>query len=159
MSLQETLSSLEERCTAASTPGGTVDPTRCYHLAGPGEPCGPAAGAHCGEGYCCRADNICGNTPSSCCPVFGSPWQYSDDMLKCDAARTPPSPTVAPNLPPPAAPHQLCANSCQNSYYQLPDLLGAAATVGVCDDGGNASATSLCGYGTDCADCGPRNPI
>jgi len=84
-SLQERLERIERRCTASGSPGGVVTPTQCYNLAGPGEPCGPAAGAHCAEGWCCGSDNVCGNSPRSCCPPIGSPWQYSDNMLKCDA--------------------------------------------------------------------------
>lgn len=38
----------------------------------------------------------------------------------------------------------LCTNSCQ-----FPN-------DGECDDGGTASETSLCAYGTDCGDCGSR---
>ncbi|MEC7948797.1 MAG: hypothetical protein VX265_14615 [Myxococcota bacterium] len=29
---------------------------------------------------------------------------------------------------------------------------------GVCDDGGTASSFSVCDFGTDCSDCGPRDP-
>ncbi len=38
----------------------------------------------------------------------------------------------------------LCSNTC------------AFANDGDCDDGGPGSDFSLCGFGTDCADCGPR---
>src|SRR5690554_5642038 len=38
----------------------------------------------------------------------------------------------------------LCTNTC------------AYAFDGVCDDGGPGSAYSVCDYGSDCADCGPR---
>jgi hypothetical protein len=40
----------------------------------------------------------------------------------------------------------LCTNTCQ------------FANDGLCDDGGPGSDYSVCEYGTDCADCGPREP-
>jgi len=40
-----------------------------------------------------------------------------------------------------------CDNSCQWAFD------------GVCDDGGANSFTSVCPCGTDCADCGERNPV
>jgi hypothetical protein len=44
-------------------------------------------------------------------------------------------------------PGQLCSDSCQY------------AGDGECDDGGPGAAYDVCAYGTDCADCGPRDPI
>ena len=38
----------------------------------------------------------------------------------------------------------LCENTC------------AFADDGACDDGGPDAAFSVCEFGTDCADCGPR---
>ena len=40
--------------------------------------------------------------------------------------------------------HAQCTNSCSTSYD------------GECDDGGPGSLYSICGYGTDCSDCGVR---
>ena len=39
-----------------------------------------------------------------------------------------------------------CTDSCSND------------TDGICDDGGSGSEFALCGYGTDCTDCGARSP-
>jgi hypothetical protein len=41
----------------------------------------------------------------------------------------------------------LCTDTCQ------------FANDGLCDDGGPGSDYSVCDYGTDCADCGPREPL
>lgn len=46
-----------------------------------------------------------------------------------------------------SGPEELCTNTC--SYDGDGD----------CDDGGPGSDFSLCDYGTDCADCGPRAPM
>jgi len=45
-----------------------------------------------------------------------------------------------------APPGTLCEDSC-----------GSAADM-ECDDGGPDSLYSVCAFGTDCSDCGPRNP-
>jgi hypothetical protein len=45
------------------------------------------------------------------------------------------------------APEQVCTDTCQFANDQL------------CDDGGPESDYSACAYGSDCADCGPRDPM
>ena len=46
---------------------------------------------------------------------------------------------------PPAQPEELCSNTCRS------------AGDGECDDGGVGAQYRVCGFGTDCGDCGPRN--
>ncbi len=41
---------------------------------------------------------------------------------------------------------QLCTNTCED------------ADDGFCDDGGEDSDYDVCSFGSDCGDCGPRNP-
>lgn len=41
---------------------------------------------------------------------------------------------------------ELCSNTCGYAFD------------GECDDGGPDSLYSLCEFGSDCADCGPRQP-
>lgn len=45
------------------------------------------------------------------------------------------------------SPEQLCDNTCRGGAYS-----------GICADGGPGAQTSACAYGTDCGDCGPRDP-
>ena len=52
-------------------------------------------------------------------------------------------------MPPHPVPHpepMICENFCPYSFD------------GECDDGGPGALNALCGYGTDCGDCGPRIP-
>ena len=61
----------------------------------------------------------------------------------------PPGPQKPPSPPPPAGPpwgstRTLCTNEC------------AYVSDNNCDDGGAGSEFTLCGFGNDCADCGPR---
>ena len=60
----------------------------------------------------------------------------------------PTTPTTPPELPP--LPGQgggtLCSDTCES------------ARDTECDDGGPGSMYNVCAYGTDCADCGPRDP-
>ena len=46
----------------------------------------------------------------------------------------------------------VCENTCLSGA-------GEVGTDGVCDDGGPGAATSSCGYGSDCQDCGDRIPL
>lgn len=59
-----------------------------------------------------------------------------------------PSPPLLPDLVQPASslPLCLCDNTCENAPNDY-----------ACDDGGPGAAFSLCQYGSDCADCGPRS--
>jgi hypothetical protein len=59
---------------------------------------------------------------------------HSGDAIKAGTARIP------------VLEAQLCTNTC------------GAASDGDCDDGGQGGEFSFCALGTDCADCGPRNP-
>lgn len=56
----------------------------------------------------------------------------------------PPSPPTSPPPPPPPNLPGVCTDDCVTS------------SNGFCEDGGDSSANSLCTYGTDCRDCGPR---
>ena len=49
-------------------------------------------------------------------------------------------------LPSALAQEELCDDTC------------TTPNDGECDDGGPGSLFSICDYGTDCADCGPRDP-
>ena len=73
-----------------------------------------------------------------------------------------PSPPPSPPPPsPPSAPPTVCSNDCgvasDQNYHALeenhPDHFDSDGT---CDDGGVDSSYSLCAWGTDCIDCGPR---
>jgi len=57
-----------------------------------------------------------------------------------------PAPAPVGPGPAPAPGGSLCTNECIFS------------NDGACDDGGSGSAFEVCGYGTDCSDCGPREP-
>lgn len=43
---------------------------------------------------------------------------------------------------------ELCLETC--------NVMWDPARIGRCDDGGPGSGSSVCDYGTDCSDCGPR---
>jgi len=64
----------------------------------------------------------------------------------------PPSPTRPPMQPPPPLapppPWMLCSNTCPGYAH-----------TGACQDGGTGAMSDRCAYGTDCADCGPRNML
>ena len=47
----------------------------------------------------------------------------------------------------------LCTDSCGPEGKP-----GGWAGDGACDDGGEGSEFSVCDFGTDCTDCGPRDP-
>jgi len=49
-------------------------------------------------------------------------------------------------VPPGGQAQALCSNACQWAYD------------GECDDGGEGRYSSECQYGSDCGDCGPRDP-
>ncbi len=84
--------------------------------------------------------------------------------------KPPPAPAVAspplaprPVRSPPASPPPLaCTNTCiqlrmhdfEREYFSSTTF----ASDGDCDDAGPGSGSSICAYGTDCADCGPRDP-
>ncbi|KAL1522966.1 hypothetical protein AB1Y20_017930 [Prymnesium parvum] len=52
-----------------------------------------------------------------------------------------------------SAPAVLCSNTCKYSYDRR------STGTAVCDDGGEGHASSECELGTDCDDCGPRQPV
>ena len=95
-------------------------------------------------------------TPSTLYPgdanTVGAAW------VDCAAPPHPPSPPAPPS-PPPSPPTNpllesigvLCANHCD-------DGMSSYSSDGDCDDGGEGSEYSLCGLGSDCADCGARTP-
>ena len=79
------------------------------------------------------------------------------------SAPSEPSPPPSPPPPsPPSAPPTVCSNDCgvasDQNYHALeenqPDHFDSDGT---CDDGGADSSYSLCAWGTDCIDCGPRS--
>ena len=47
----------------------------------------------------------------------------------------------------PSPPETTCTNTCTD------------ASDGACDDGGPGAEFSICGFGTDCVDCGPRSTL
>jgi hypothetical protein len=74
---------------------------------------------------------------------------YGTDCNDC-GPRTDTAPGEEPITPPITAEppteeeYPGCTNTCRDAYD------------GVCDDGGEGSQFSICPYGTDCDDCGPR---
>jgi hypothetical protein len=58
---------------------------------------------------------------------------------------------VRPALDPISAQSQRWAGGCDDSC--------GSARDGECDDGGPGSLYSICRYGSDCSDCGPRGPL
>ncbi|KAK3238759.1 hypothetical protein CYMTET_51263, partial [Cymbomonas tetramitiformis] len=68
---------------------------------------------------------------------------------------TPPPSPPAPPAPPPPPPFDGTAVFTELS--QCLDVCVGLNYDGFCDDGGLGSHTSLCGCGTDCADCGVRS--
>ena len=65
------------------------------------------------------------------------------DCFDCGPRTMPP----LPPLPPPP-PWMLCSNTCPGYAH-----------TGACQDGGTGAMSDRCAYGTDCADCGPRNML
>jgi hypothetical protein len=66
---------------------------------------------------------------------------YGTDCANC-------GPRLMESPPPPLSPGSSCLNTCPYDPFVLSD--------GECDDGGPGAEYSVCTYGTDCADCGPR---
>lgn len=94
-------------------------------------------------------------TRSSRASAYGGPHPHDDhihvELTVEGAARMTAwfagtgTPTPAPAPPPPPAPTPGCSDGCP---YQ---------NDGMCDDGGPGSLYSVCDFGTDCGDCGPRS--
>ena len=113
-------------------------------------PCGSSVGFNYGSGSCPAANSVaatCSASVGSGLPSDGC--RSSNPSYPCDCAtmttlgtqpRQPPSPPTSP--PPPAG----CAHTC------------VYAGDGDCDDGGDDSHFDLCAFGTDCRDCGGRDP-
>ncbi len=84
----------------------------------------------------------CGATCRLCDPA--NPDCFETAVIKfCqpDGSCAPQAPRCTPEASTP-----LCTNTCR------------WAADGECDDGGSGSDYSVCEFGTDCADCGPRDP-
>lgn len=75
-------------------------------------------------------------------------WKPCDYGTDCDDCG--PRPVLSPSPPPhpPAPPFAPGGTACSDTCFSAGD--------GVCDDGGRGAEGDLCGYGTDCADCGER---
>eukprot|EP01061_Rhynchopus_euleeides_P018238 TRINITY_DN30149_c0_g2_i5.p1 TRINITY_DN30149_c0_g2~~TRINITY_DN30149_c0_g2_i5.p1 ORF type:complete len:692 (+),score=96.94 TRINITY_DN30149_c0_g2_i5:48-2123(+) len=89
-------------------------------------------------------DGVCqdgGDASSSQLCSLGTDCSDCGERVELETATSPTTPA------PPRVAFSVCNSHCQ-----------ALSGDGVCDDGGEGSRTSLCGYGTDCADCGPRTP-
>ena len=80
---------------------------------------------------------------------------FSNLCAMIDGPELPPPPSLPPLPPdpplppadstaPPATPPTRCGDAC------------LFVVDGTCDDGGPGSESSICLYGEDCADCGPR---
>ena len=103
--------------------------------------CGPrGTGGICSDSCQYAGDGECDDggpgSLNSLCP-FGS--DCADCGVRTGSA---PAPTPTPTPTPTAAG---CTNACTYAYD------------GDCDDGGPGADTSLCSFGTDCGDCGPRS--
>eukprot|EP00900_Chrysochromulina_parva_P002059 jgi/Chrpa1/11854/Chrysochromulina_OHIO_Genome00018503-RA len=101
------------------------------------------------------ASNIYCDSPGSELPMCA----YGADCVDCAPRmpRSPPQPLVSsPPRPPasaPAAPSALCINTV--TRIGMP----ASASDGCCDDGGPGTEYPDGQYGTDCTDCGMRQPL
>ena len=82
--------------------------------------------------------------------------EFGTDCVDCGPrdylppSAPPPSPPP-PGPPPSPRPPAVCDETCESSND------GFCDDGGILSDGGTASETSYCDYGTDCIDCGPRN--
>jgi len=82
--------------------------------------------------------------------------EFGTDCVDCGPrdylppSAPPPSPPP-PGPPPSPRPPAVCDETCESSND------GFCDDGGTFSDGGSASDTSYCDYGTDCIDCGPRN--
>ena len=65
----------------------------------------------------------------------------------------PPSQPLSPPSPPTSPSVLLCSDEC-TTWTDSGEI--SLTHDGICDDGLDASRTSMCILGTDCADCGPR---
>ena len=98
----------------------------------------------CGETCVCASDADCDDGgPGSEFPLCA----YGSDCTDCGPrlARPPPPPKLPPT--PPLLPGYICLNNCLN------------AGDGSCSDGGPGAEFATCAYGSDCTDCGPRQPM
>lgn len=75
-------------------------------------------------------------------------WIQVTKMAAKSPSPAPPPPLFPPNFPS-AWIEKLCTNSCSGGNRN-------SISNGQCDDGGLGSEFSVCEYGTDCVDCGPR---
>jgi len=163
----DALELITQRCSNDTASGLTED--ACLETSVEGGQCGPGTNLVCPQNTCCSPDGTCGSSPRDCCPAEFGYWEFSDGLLECSTPRSPPSPLLPPSppgppplppspppTPPPATPNSVCTNTCPNSPYPLSLFGPGVGRHGFCDDGGDGSGSSICDFGTDCNDCGPR---
>lgn len=111
-------------------------------------------------GEYCEADSECGTGDiNNCNPGGWDIWQVAASLTPIPPrllSPPPPSPSPQPPSPSPPSPSPLppyvrpitaiCRNTCRY------------ASDNDCDDGGPGAEFTICSFGTDCRDCGARNP-
>ncbi len=159
-------------CLAASAGVNTQAPGECPAPIEPYDPCeGKACGETCqvcrpGDPTCietavvkyCQPDGACSPEAPACEPAYdpcegkacgetcrvcppSDPTCIETAVVKycqADGTCTPDAPTCGPTEP------TVCSDTCR------------WAGDGECDDGGPGADYSVCPYGSDCTDCGPR---
>lgn len=121
----------EETDEGSDTPEDETDVPRETEESGEPAPPNLCGNGVIDAGELCDGANV-GNGTCAYFDLFGGPLLCAADCLNADLTS--------------CSEQGICRNSC--SYPRDGD----------CDDGGPNAQYSLCDYGSDCADCGPRDP-